>query len=304
MGQSIPYYPGCTLNTVAKDFDTAARASFAQLGLTLEDLSQWNCCGASFPLTPDNLIGLAGPMNVLIQSQKAGGTVSTLCSFCYNTLKRTNKALKDDGEKRTVLNDFLKSDYQAEVQVLHLLEVLRDRLGFDTLNKAVTRPLKGLKVAAYYGCMLLRPPGTGIDHPEAPSIFEEFLKALGCAPVEFPDRGECCGSHLAMSEVEIVKRLSGTVLRSAREWGADVITTSCPLCFHNLEKSQQALLKEDGGSASGGGGLPILYFTQVLGMALGQEAGALGFQGNLFDPLPLLEAKGILAAQACAESGD
>lgn len=297
---TIPYYPGCTLNTVAKDFDAAARMSLKQLGIQLAELPQWNCCGASFPLTPNNLIGLAGPMNVLIRSQEAGGTVSTLCSFCYNTLKRTNQTLKDDDAKRSVLNDFLKSDYAAQVKVLHLLEVLRDVLGFDKLKAAVTRPLTGLKVAAYYGCMLLRPASVGIDHPESPAIFEEFLSALGCTPVEFPDRGECCGAHLAMSREDVVKRLSGTILRSAREWGAEVVTTSCPLCFYNLGRSQEALAREDGGRGS----VPILYFTQILGLALGQDVGTLGLRGGAADSLPLLESKGILAVQPCGESGD
>ncbi len=296
---TIPYYPGCTLNTVAKDFDTAARASMEQLGVRLEELSQWNCCGASFPLTPDNLIGLAGPMNVLIRSQEAGGTVSTLCSFCYNTLKRTNQALKKDATKLSVLNDFLKSNYAGEVKVLHLLEVLRDEVGFDKLKAAVTRPLAGLNVGAYYGCMLLRPASAGIDHPESPAIFEDFLRALGCTAVEFPDRGECCGAHLAMSEEEIVKRLSGNVLRSAAEWGAEVITTSCPLCFHNLERSQKALEREDGIR----GGLPILYFTQILGLALGQDPAALGLKNNLTDPMPMLERKGFLAVPAAHGEG-
>lgn len=298
--ESIPYYPGCTLNTVAKDFDMAARASLRRLGIELQELPQWNCCGASFPLTPDHLIGLAGPMNVLIQARKSGATVSTLCSFCYNTLKRTNKALKDNAEKRSVLNDFLRSDYAADLKVLHLLEVLRDRVGFDNLKAAVTRPLTGLKVGAYYGCMLLRPASAGIDHAESPTIFESFLSALGCTAIDFPDRGECCGAHLAMSEEEIVKRLSGRVLQSARERGAEIVTTSCPLCFYNLERSQEAMAQENGGRET----LPILYFTQILGLALGEEVGSLGLRRNRIDPIPLLEAKGILAAQVYEGSAD
>lgn len=296
----IPYYPGCTLNTVARDFDQSARLSARILGCELSELAQWNCCGASFPLTPDNIIGLTGPANVLISARKEGDQVATMCSFCYNTLKRTNHVIKKDAGTREVLNDFLDTDYKGEVKVLHLLEVLRDVVGFERLKQKVVRPLNGLRVAAYYGCMLLRPhKEIGMDpHHESPTIFEEFLSVLGCQPVDYSHKGECCGSHLTMSEEEIVVRLSGRVVGSAREAGAEVITTSCPLCFYNLERAQQHLsaeaqagkMKEEQGYRI----LPVLYFTQILGLALGQEAGALGLTGNGLDPMPVLMEKGIV----------
>ncbi|MBI5854931.1 MAG: disulfide reductase [Nitrospirae bacterium] len=189
---SIPYYPGCTLNTVAKDFDLSARDAFRLLGIDLAELSKWNCCGSSFPLTSNNVIGLTGPANVLIQAQKEGGTISTLCSFCYSSLKRTNLTVKDDKDRRLVVNEFLGTNYNGEVKVIHLLEVLRDRLGYGELKKRVKRGLKKLKVAAYYGCTLLRPRSVAIDDSENPRIFEEFLEAIGCVPVNFPDKGESC----------------------------------------------------------------------------------------------------------------
>jgi heterodisulfide reductase subunit B len=292
---SIPYYPGCTLNTVAKPFDLSARRSLKVLGIELAELSQWNCCGASFPLTPNNVIGLAGPTNVLIQSKKAGGTVSTLCSFCYNTLRRTNQVVQQDEERRTILNGLLGSSYEGDVEVVHLLEVLRDRLGFTELKKRVSRNLKKLKVGAYYGCTLLRPKAVAIDGGETTRIFEEFLDAIGCDAIEFPNRGECCGSHLAMSNQEIVTRLSGAVLASAQAFGAEVVTTTCPLCFYNLERSQKAVREADGAAAT----VPVLYFTQLLGLALGLPEEELGMGENLIDPRPALEAKGIVEKPLC-----
>jgi heterodisulfide reductase subunit B len=318
---SLPYYPGCTLNTVAKAFDQSARRSFRILGIELAELAQWNCCGASFPLTPNNVIGLTGPTNVLIQSQKAGGTVSTLCSFCYNTLKRTNLAMKEEQERRAAVNDFLGTAYDGEVRVLHLLEVLRDRLGYAELKKRTTRDLRKLKVAAYYGCTLLRPKAVAIDDTEAPRIFEDFLRAIGCEAVEFPNKGECCGAHLAMSNEDIVVRLSGAVLASAQVFGAELVTTTCPLCFYNLERSQKAqgsdtLLatrseavsdpfqngvrshamreERDQTPRPSGATLPLLYFTQLLGLALGVAEDELGLDGNLIDPRTVLRAKGII----------
>ncbi len=274
----IPYYPGCTLNTVATDFDQSARRSAKLLGFELVEMNKWNCCGASFPLTPDNVMGLTGPANVLINAGKEGDQVATLCSFCYNTLKRTNHAINNNEDTKEVLNDFLETDYQGEVKILHFLEILKNIVGFDVVKEKVSRPLKGLKVAAYYGCMLLRPrQEVAIDsNHESPKIFESFLTAIGCTPIDYPDKGECCGSHLAMSEEDIVVRLSGQVIDSASSAGAEMITTSCPLCFYNLERAQAARRKAD----SGYEGIPIIYFTQILGLALGDEIASLALDGE------------------------
>lgn len=288
----IPYYPGCTLNTVASDFDQSARRSGELLGFELKELSKWNCCGASFPLTPDNVMGLTGPANVLINAEKEGGQVATLCSFCYNTLKRTNHAINNNKETKEVLNDFLETDYQGEVKVLHLLEVLRDLVGFDELKKKVVRPLKEVRIAAYYGCMLLRPKkevSIDSDH-ESPQIFESFLKAIGAKPVDYAHKGECCGSHLAMSEEDIVVRLSGQVIDSARDGGAEMITTSCPLCYYNLERAQEACQKVDPSYPV----LPVIYFTQILGLALGDEIEALALKDGGSGPLSILEEKEVI----------
>ncbi|OGW50186.1 MAG: hypothetical protein A2Z50_07310 [Nitrospirae bacterium RBG_19FT_COMBO_42_15] len=285
----IPYYPGCTLNTVAKGFDTSARESAVLLGFELKELNQWNCCGATFPLTPDNVMGLTAPTKVLVNARKEGDTVTTLCSVCYNVLKRTNKVVRDDKEKRGVINNFIEEEYDGSLNVIHFLEVLRDKIGFENVKSAVKRPLKGVKAGAYYGCMLLRPfEDMGIDNTEAPTIFENLLKALGCEPVEFPNKIECCGAHLAMGNEDVVAKLSGNVLSSAKNKGAEVIVTSCPLCQYNLEKSQKRLKDSAEGTQ-----MPILYFTQLLGLALGQNEESLGLDKNIFDIRALLKGKGI-----------
>lgn len=285
----IPYYPGCTLNTVAKGFDTSARQSAVLLGFELKELDQWNCCGATFPLTPDNVMGLTAPTKVLSNARKQGDTVTTLCSVCYNVLKRTNKVVRDDKEKRGVINNFIEEEYDGSLNVIHYLEALRDKIGFENVKNAVKRPLKGIKAGAYYGCMLLRPfEDMGIDNAESPTIFEDLLKTLGCEPVEFPNKIECCGAHLAMGNEDVVAKLSGNVLSSAKNKGAEVIVTSCPLCQYNLEKSQKRLE-----SGSGGTQMPILYFTQLLGLALGQDEGSLGLEKNLYDVRQLLKERGI-----------
>ncbi len=280
----ISYYPGCTLSTYAKGFDTSARESAVLLGLELKELDKWNCCGASFPLTPDNLMGLTAPTTVLSNARDEGDTVTTLCSVCYNVLKRTNKVIKEDTEKRDIINDHIESEYCGDLNILHFLEVLRDKVGFDKVKAAVKRPIKGIKAGAYYGCMLLRPADIGIDKAEAPTIFEEFLKALGCTPVEFPDRIECCGAHLAMNNEGIVNKLSGKVISSARYKGVEIIITGCPLCQYNLDGSQKSSVGEE---------IPVLYFTQLLGLALGQDENTLGLENMECDIRPLLKEKGV-----------
>ncbi len=287
----IPYYPGCTLNTFAKSFDESARDAAAAIGFEMAELKQWNCCGATFPLTPDNLIALSAPAKVLSNAGKEGDTLTTLCSVCYNVLKRTNKVMRDNREKRTTINGFIEEEYDGGVNVLHFLEVLRDKIGFDKVKAAVKRPLTGIKTGAYYGCMLLRPfEDMGIDNAERPTVFENLLKALGAEPVEFPNRIECCGAHLAMNNEEVVTKLSGNVMTSAVGSGAELIVTSCPLCQYNLEKSQDKVA----GATPGYAGVPVIYFTQALGLALGQPIESLGFEKNVTDVMPLLKKKGIV----------
>ncbi|MCK5236994.1 MAG: CoB--CoM heterodisulfide reductase iron-sulfur subunit B family protein [Deltaproteobacteria bacterium] len=285
----IPYYPGCTLNTVAKTFDESAKASALELGFEMCELEQWNCCGAGFPLTPDNIMGLAAPTKVLYNARQADDKVTTLCSVCYNVLKRTNKVVRDDKEKRSTLNEFMEFDYDGSLEVIHYLEILRDTVGFDKVKETVKRPLKGIKAASYYGCMLLRPfEDVGIDDHEAPTIMEDLIKSLGAEPIDFPDKIECCGAHLTMDREDIVTKLSGKIMESAARHGAEIIVTSCPLCQYNLEKSQDLASSEHGFKP-----LPIVYFTQVSGLALGQDDKLLGFDENKWDARPLLEEKEV-----------
>ncbi len=286
----IPYYPGCTLNTVAKAFDLSAKESARALDFELAELTDWNCCGATFPLTPDNIMGLTAPAKVLVHARKAGDCVTTLCSVCYNVLKRTNKVLKDDRERRRTVTEFIEEEYDGGLSVVHYLEVLRDRVGFDKIKETVTRPLKDVKIASYYGCMLLRPfEDMGIDNHEGPTIMEDLVKALGAKPVDFPNKIECCGAHLAMSNEDVVEKLSGDVIESAVGEGAELIVTSCPLCQYNLEKTQEKAAAGKPGFAP----VPIVYFTQLLGLALGQGDEMLGFADNKFDARPLLKEREV-----------
>lgn len=287
----IPYYPGCTLRTKAKALDDSARASARALGLELVELPTWTCCGAAFPLVMDEVMTLVAPARNLVLARKEGDELVTLCSFCYNALKRTNKIVKEDEEKRDKLNHFIEEEYKGEVKVLHLLEVLKDRVSFTSLkNRGKSL---GLKVAPYYGCLLLRPPEEmEFDDPEDPSLFEGFLEALGCEPVSFPYRTECCGSYLTVSPEasSVVIRRSYSILSSALRGGAEAVAVTCPLCHFNLDQKQEEVAAEYREFTK----IPILYFTQLLGISLGIDRRLLHLDQHFVDPRPLLKEKGLL----------
>jgi heterodisulfide reductase subunit B len=299
----IPYYPGCTLHERARDFDVSARESAKVLGVELEELPIWTCCGAVFPLVTDSVMDILAPVRNLSYASRIGDSVVTLCSFCYNVLKRANKVRRDDPEKREKANLFLRADtgareavesytledYNGQVEVLHYLEMLRDVVGFDKLAGKVENKLEGLRVAPYYGCMLLRPrKEMEFDDPEQPTIFEGFLAALGCEAVDFPMKTECCGGFQVVRDEATAINCSQNVAASAIRAGADVVVTTCPLCRYNLDEKQ----KEIAGRVKGWRKIPIIYFTQLLGLALGIDDEYLDFEGNYVDPRPVLAEKG------------
>jgi heterodisulfide reductase subunit B len=281
----VPYYPGCTLNTTAKGFDNALRASTRILGLELVELPEWNCCGATFPLLVDNVLDLAGPARVLVAGRNAGERLAVACTTCYNVLRRTNLALASDGDRREKLSFFIEADLEGDLQVLDVLQILRDEIGFDEIARRVTKPLASLKAAAYYGCMVLRPPGeVAYDDPENPHVLDDLLTALGAQSVDYPHKGECCGSYLAVLSPKATASMVSTVLVSAQKNGAQLMVTNCPLCQFNLDRQQAEMTSQHSGYRP----IPVLYFSQLLSVALGLEAVDAGWEKHYVDPEPIL----------------
>ncbi|MBE6555320.1 MAG: disulfide reductase [Ruminococcaceae bacterium] len=254
------YYPGCTLRTKAKDLDAYARASAEALGFTLEELPEWQCCGAVYPMAKDEIATKLSAVRALMNARDLGNDLVTLCSACHNVIKQVNNDMKTDEDIALRVNNYIKPEvpYAGETAVLHFLEVLRDRVGFDELKKKVVNPLKGRKIAAYYGCLLLRPSKVmSMDDPENPTILEDFIRAIGAEPVIYGMRNECCGGYVTLENPGEAKKRSTSVLDSAAAKGADTVVTACPLCLYNLKKN------------GGHDDLPVVYFTELLAEALG-----------------------------------
>jgi heterodisulfide reductase subunit B len=289
----LSYYPGCTLKTKAKSLEDPAIASMAALGINLVEIQRWNCCGATYSLADDDLAHHLAPVRNLIRVNEQGkNKVATLCSFCYNALKRANLLMQNDQEKRKTLNDFMEEekDYNGEVEVVHVLQVLRDDIGWGNISEKVKVPLHGLKVAPYYGCTLLRPKEVAIDDVERPTILGKLMAAIGAEVVDFPFATECCGSFQIVSNPDFVTQRAWDILSSALRREADALVLTCPLCNFNLSQRQQELLGRYNDFKS----IPIFYFSQLLALALQLDPQLCHFELSYGEPLHLLKSKQLV----------
>lgn len=258
----VSYFPGCTLRTKAKDLDRYARQCAALLGVELCEIPDWQCCGGVYISAKDEIATKLSSIRALASARDAGQPLVSVCSACHNVIKQTNYAMQTDEEFAAKANRYMAQDpgehapYHGETQVYHYLELLRDLIGFDKIREAVVKPLKGQKIAAYYGCMLLRPGKVmEMDDVENPQIMEDFIRVLGAEPVIYPRRNECCGGYVVLEDSAFAGQKSHEVTESAAGCGAQRIVTACPLCKYNLVKS--------------GSQVPVVYFTELLAEALG-----------------------------------
>jgi len=255
----VSYFPGCTLKTKAKDLDLYARKSCEALGVELEEIENWQCCGGVFSMATDEIASKLSCVRALSEAAKKEQILVSVCSACHNVIKQTNHAMQTDATFASRVNNYIAPDapYNGETKVMHLLELLRDEIGWDAVKAAVKNPLTGKKIGAYYGCLLLRPSKTmAFDDPENPRIIEDFIRAIGAEPVIYAYRNECCGGYVTLEDPALSEKKSRKVLETATGAGAEMIVTACPLCRYNLEKN-------------GGGSAPVVYFTELLAEALG-----------------------------------
>ena len=258
---NFQYFPGCTLKTKGVRLDECAQKSAKALGFTLEELPEWQCCGAVYPMARDEIATRLSSVRALVAAKEAGEPLVTLCSACHHVIKRVNGDMKNDADIRAKVNNYLKLDvpYAGETEVLHYLEVLRDKIGWDAVRAAVKKPLTGMKIGAYYGCLLLRPSREMcFDDPENPTILEDFIRAIGAEPVYYGLRNECCGGYTTIENRQYAQKQAQNIVDHAKTAGAELLITACPLCLYNLTQNTD-------------GTLPVRYFTELLAQALGVE---------------------------------
>ncbi|MBD3205391.1 heterodisulfide reductase, subunit B [Candidatus Bathyarchaeota archaeon] len=295
----IAYYPGCTLKNTAKNFEESTLAISKALDIELVEPERWNCCGTVHALATDDVMHHLAPIRNMIRveelaknDQVDNKNMVTLCAMCYNTLKRANQAFNSDNDKKKKIRDIMYREdieYSGKVEILHLLEILREH-GWEKIKDVTHKPLKGLKIAPYYGCLLLRPRGIGVDNADNPKIMEDLFEALGAEVVDFSHKQKCCGSYNIVHMKEVVVDLAYNILNQAEKAGADVIATACPLCEYNLGPIQGKIQENYPNFET----IPVLYFTQLMALAFGLSEEDAAVTGNTPDPKPILIEKGIL----------
>ncbi|WP_136809324.1 CoB--CoM heterodisulfide reductase iron-sulfur subunit B family protein [Desulfosediminicola flagellatus] len=291
----ISYYPGCTLKTKAKNLDKAAVASLEALGVEVEEIDKWNCCGAVYSLTADDLIHMVGPVRNLIRAKEQGADkLVTLCSMCYNTLARANQLMREDEVKRDTINRFMDDeiDYAGEVEVVHYLTFLEEQVGWEKIKEQVKSPLTDLKVGAYYGCTLQRPADVGIEPFGSYELMSGMLEALGATVVPFAAADKCCGSYQILGAEAGENSAAANILNTAAGEGIEAIASSCPLCEYNLGKQQKQMLAKEKITTT----IPTYYFTQLLAVALGLDEEVCHFELNDDMSLEMLKSRNCLAA--------
>ena len=291
----VSYMPGCTLKTAGRNFENSTLRLLEELGVKAVELEEWFCCGTTYSLASDNLMYHLAPIRTLIKAKETGRTeLLVLCSMCYNTLRRAQDLVLEDKEKRDKINDFMYKEQTVfdgqEVRVVHLLNYLKDVVGLEKIRDRIVENGRDLRVALYYGCMLLRPKEVSIDaSSEDPTIMEELFTACGIEPVYFPFKTECCGSYQTVNEKSMVLSRTKEITGSAVKNGADILITSCPLCYFNLDSYQERALETDPGFQT----IPVMYISQLLALLMDTKD-VNDFSLHGVDPRPILKEKGLL----------
>ncbi len=286
--KAVAYYPGCSLHSMSQEFDISTRAVCEALDLKLIEPDGWLCCGSSSAHRNDVEAALRLPMENLALIEKSGFQEVTMpCAACFNRHKAAQHEISIHPEKKRSVDEKIGYEYQENVRVSTLIDAILEHVGPEEVAEKVKKPLEGLKVVTYYGCLLTRPPQiTGALHPENPTDMDELLEAVGAEVIDWSYKTTCCGAAHSLTRPEIVLTLSGNLIRHAREAGADMIAVACPLCHTNLDGRQFQMGLEEP--------LPVVYFTQLMAVALGLPIKATALKKNLTDPRPVLERKGLL----------
>lgn len=292
----LGYYPGCSLHGSAGECDQSLKAIAPPLGLELQELQDWACCGASSAHATSHLLSIALPARTLaLAEEQRVESLLAPCAACYNRLAVARHEIGSDTALLQKIQNILDRKLRADVPVRNVVDVLRE-LAPVIQDKAV-RPLTGLKAACYYGCLLLRPAeALHFDDPEQPVSMEEVVRATGAEAVDWAMRLECCGGSFSLARTASVVRLGRQILASAKQAGAQALIVACPMCHSNLDFRQKAIEKREGAPFQ----MPVIYITQLVGLALGLDAGQLGIDRHFVNAAPLLQTLGKTPATTAA----
>ena len=279
--KKITYFPGCSAHGTSKEFDETVKMVMKRLDVQLEEIPDWNCCGATSAHTLSEPLSYALPLRNLILAEKLNNTTMAIpCASCYQRMKVTkthldhNPALSKD-ISTTIVDE---GSYQGKVAVKSMLQYCYEDIGLEAIKSKVTRSLAGMKLACYYGCLLTRPKAiTQFDSPEYPMSMDHIVEALGAKATEFDYKTECCGASFSISNTEVVISLTGKILEMAKESGAHALVVACPLCQSNLDMRQPQIEKHNGQKYN----LPVFYFTQLMALAFGMPEKELMFKKHI-----------------------
>jgi heterodisulfide reductase subunit B len=282
--KEVSYYPGCSLHGTAREYDESIQAVSNLLGIQLHEVEDWTCCGASSAHCTDEALAIALPARNLAIAEKQNRELLVPCVACYNRFKVVEKEVKDHPGK-------LNLSYQGNVPIRYALDFFCDEPILEEVKKKRTKPLSGLKVVCYYGCLTVRPPKlTGIKEYENPQHMERLMDLLGAEPIPWSYQTDCCGASLVMTRTDIVRTLGQRILSMAKEAEADCLVTGCPMCQANLDTRQEEIKKDTGETYD----LPIFYFTELMGLALGYTDVKKWLGRHITDPIKVLSKRGLI----------
>jgi heterodisulfide reductase subunit B len=277
----VSYYPGCSLHATGKEYDESMKAVSRALDITLQEVDDWVCCGASSAHMTNYKLSVALPARSIIAAEKENLDVMVPCAACFNRFKMAQHHLRHDDALKAEVEGIVGDTYQDSVAVRNPIDIIYTDIGLETIEAKVTRKLTGLKPVSYYGCLLLRPPEVcEFENYENPYMMDAILKALGAEPRKWSCATDCCGGSLSIGKTEIVVHLCNKLMRMAREADANCLVTACPLCMANLDMRATE-------------GLPVFYFTELMALAMGLDGPNKWFKLHNVNPLPLMQSLGL-----------
>ncbi|HEY9159678.1 MAG TPA: CoB--CoM heterodisulfide reductase iron-sulfur subunit B family protein [Desulfomonilia bacterium] len=280
----LSYYPGCSLHGTAREYGESVTAVSAALGIELNEIKDWSCCGATAAHSTNFKLSVALPARDLVAAEKNGMDVMVPCAACFNRLKSTQHHLKEDSKLKGEIEKIVGGKYEGNIAIRNPIDIIINDIGLEELAKKVVKPLKGIRPVSYYGCLLLRPKEIcNFDNHENPVLLDKIMETVGADVKQWSYKTDCCGGSLTISMTKVVNNMVDKLMTMAREAGANCVVVACPICMANLDMRASANLK-----------LPVFYFTELLALAMGIAGPETWAKMHTVDGTPLLKGLGLI----------